>query len=63
MPLDARVTASSAGAGFGRGSYDLAAEDERLELDLDVLTRLVAGAEPQLAEVERDHAATVARVT
>src|SRR5205807_5024462 len=39
----------------------LAAEEERLELDLDALASLVAGTDPQRAEVERGHTATVAR--
>ena len=40
----------------------LSPEDERLELDLDALARLVAGAKPELAQVERGHPATVARL-
>ena len=39
----------------------LPGEQERLELDLDALPRLVAGADPERAEVEGGHAATVAR--
>ena len=39
----------------------LAAENERLELDLDALAGLVAGAKPERAEVEGGHPATVAR--
>src|SRR5581483_12141667 len=40
----------------------LAAEDERLELDLDALASLVTGTDSERAEVERCHAATVARL-
>src|SRR5205823_2007118 len=39
----------------------LAAEQKRLDFDLDVLASLVTGTDPQRAEVERGHAATVAR--
>src|SRR5215470_16567610 len=39
----------------------LAAENERLELDLDALVRLLARPDPKRAEVERGHAVTVAR--
>ena len=49
------------GRGIRPRLVGLAAEDERLELDLDALARLVAGAEAERAEVERGHAATVAR--
>jgi hypothetical protein len=39
----------------------LAAENERLELDLDPFPCLVAAADTKRAEVEGGHAATVAR--
>src|SRR5207248_5178086 len=39
----------------------LAPEQKRLDFDLDVLASLVAGTDSQGAEVERGHAATVAR--
>ena len=61
MPLDARVTTRSAATGFGPRLVLLPGEMKRLEVDLDALPHLVAGAEPELAKVEGGHSATVAR--
>src|SRR6478609_116319 len=49
------------GCGIRPRLVGLAAEDERLQLDLDALARLIARAEPERAEVEGGHPATVAR--